>query len=58
MNIIIICFDLGNKVYDGVLISNVENKFLKIYEVEILGNIFLFLINEKIFEFIKLMKSL
>lgn len=59
MDTIITCPDLVNKVHDGVSISNAENKPLKIYEVEILGNIFAFYsTNENIFKFIKLMKRL
>eukprot|EP00105_Crassostrea_gigas_P042324 XP_019926472.1 PREDICTED: uncharacterized protein LOC105336961 [Crassostrea gigas] len=37
MNTIITCPNFVNNVYDGVSISNEENKPLKIYEVEILG---------------------
>ncbi|XP_065936957.1 receptor-type tyrosine-protein phosphatase zeta-like isoform X1 [Magallana gigas] len=37
MNTIITCPIIVNNVYDGVSISNEENKPLKIYEVEILG---------------------
>lgn len=43
MNTIITCPNFVNNVYDGVSISNEENKPLKIYEVEILGNVFAFL---------------